>query len=193
MRNDLFAHVQQSGEVTGQSIGLDTHFRQNGAKRDRGAHRAQGVLRTHQQSGRWLPANALQSREDFNDNGLPLVERFLEEPFLLVERVEASLARVDFGLDVTHAAGGLDQLLIELAAIPTEHLDFAAQLGLRLCRITLSRHSRIELLIALLEGVGGNRRLAGCGRLRQCLRTGDGTSAKLGAKRQHEGQRRTEH
>src|SRR5262249_45371339 len=136
----------------------------DGAKRDRRAYRTQGVFGADQQSRRRLAADPLESGDDFNDDRLPLLERLAQQSFLLVERIEPGLRRNDPGLDIAHAGCGLDQLGIELAAILTERLDFAAQFGLRFCGIALPRQGCVQFLIALLEDVRWVRRR--CGRWR---------------------------
>ena len=58
------------------------------------------------------------------------VERFANERFLLVERLQPRPRRVDAGLDIAHARGGIDELLIERATILADRLDLAPQLRL---------------------------------------------------------------
>ena len=49
---------------------------------------------------------------------------------LLVERLKARLRRVDIGLDVADARGGVDELLIERAPVGAHGLDLDLELGL---------------------------------------------------------------
>ncbi len=76
---------------------------------------------------------------------------FCNELFLLVERRQARLRRVDIGFDVADARRGVDQLLIELAAVRAQRLDLAPQLGLAFRRIALTRARGVEFLIVLFE------------------------------------------
>jgi len=78
----------------------------------------------------------------------------LQGVFLLIKRIEPALARIDIGLDVAHVRCGIDQLRIEIAAILAEHLNFAAQLGLRFGGIARPRQRRVQFLVALFERVG---------------------------------------
>ena len=129
----------------------------------------QRVFRLHQQRRRRLVADALQRREDFDDGGAALVERFANGDFLLVERLEPRPRRLDVGLDVAHARRGIDQLLVERAPIVADRLDLAPELGLAFRRCAFLRADRIEFLIALLERVG-----IGLRRGRRAADDGDG-------------------
>ena len=152
--DDVLAHAQQLGEIAGQRVGLGAHLRHHGAERDRGAHRLQRILRPHHQRRRRLAADALQRGEDFDDHGAALVERFLKVLFPLVERLQARLRRLDVGLDVADARRGIDELLIERAAVVAEGLDLELELGLASADCALLGARRVELLVVLLERVG---------------------------------------
>ena len=91
---------------------------------------------------------------------------------LLVERFEPPFGRVDACLHIAHARGGIDQLLVERAAIVAERLDLAPELGLIFGRHPLVGADRIELLIALFDGIriGLPRSRKGGRGLRRCWR-----------------------
>ena len=145
-------------------VGLGTHFRHHGAERDRGAQRLQRVLRPHQQGRRRLMADPLQRREDLDDDAAALLERSAKNMFALVERLGARLRRFDAGLDVAHARGGVDELLVERAPIVTDRVDFPLELRLDFRRLALLGASRLEFLIVLFEGVRVGSRGCGSGR-----------------------------
>ena len=71
------------------------------------------------------------------------------------------MRRVDLGLDVADARGGVDELLIELAPVFAERLDFALELGLAFRRLALLGARGVEFLIVLLERVRIGRRRRG--------------------------------
>ena len=120
----------QIGEIARERVGLAAHIREHGAERDRGAHGLQRVFGPNQKRRRRLAADALEGGEDFDDGGAALVERFANGALLVVERLEARTRRLDGRLDVAHAAGGVDELLVERAAIRADALDFAPELRL---------------------------------------------------------------
>ena len=151
---DILAHAQQIGEVAGERVGLSAHSRDHGAEHDGGAQRAQCILGLHDQRRRRFVPHPLQGGEDFDDHGAALVERFAKQPLALVERLEARLRRLDAGLDVAHARGGIDELLIERAPIVGNRRDLALELLLVLGRDALPGARGIELLIMLPERVG---------------------------------------
>ena len=115
--------------------------------------RLQRILGLDQQRRRRLMPDPLQRRENLDDRGAPLVERFAKQLFLLVERLEARLRRLDARLDIAHARRGVDELLVERAPIVAERVDLALELRLAFRRLALPRARRFEFLIALFEGV----------------------------------------
>ena len=154
--------------------------------------------------------NPLQHSEDFDDRGAPLVERFANTTFLVVERLQARLRRLDAGLDIAHARRGVDELLIERAPIVAKRVDLAPSFAWLSADSRSLRARGIEFLIVLLESVGIglsvgtlgadaaggtgawadgrlNRACRGFGRwrLREC--------GQIGAERQRQSQSRTEH
>ncbi len=149
-RGDVFPYIHQIRKVAGQCVGFFAHFRQHRAERDRCAHRLERILRPHHQRRRRLPADALQRGEDFGDGAAAVVERFAERLLPLIERRQTRPRGVDIGLDVADFCGGVDELLIELAAVLAQHRDFGPQLELALRGIALAGERRIEVLIALL-------------------------------------------
>ena len=153
---------------------MAAHFGQDGAERDRGTDCAQGVFGTDHQSRRRLAPDALQRGDHFNDDRAPLLERFLQRTFLFIEPVEPVLGGADIGFDLAHPCRGIDQLDIELAAILSEHFDFAAQLGLGFGGIALPRQCRVQFLVAPFDGIGGVGGLVGRG-FRGSLRRRAGT------------------
>src|SRR5208282_2942025 len=82
----------------------------------------------------------------------------------LVELFGARLRRFDAGLDVAHARGGVDELLVERAPIITDRVDFPLELRLDFCRLALLGASRLEFLIVLFEGIRVGGRGCGSGR-----------------------------
>src|ERR1700724_4001249 len=73
--------------------------------------------------------------------------------FPLVERLQARLRRLDVGLDVADAGGGVDELLVERAAVGADGLDLELELGLGLQGRALLGACGVELLVVLLEHV----------------------------------------
>ena len=152
--DDILAHGQEIGEVARERIGLAAHVRKHGAERNRGAHRLQRVFGPNQQRRRRLAPDALEGGKDFNDRGTAFVERLANGAFLVVERLEPRTRRLDGCLDVAHACGGVDELLVERAAIVANALDLAPKLRLAFRRRALLRPNSVEFLIVLLERVG---------------------------------------
>ncbi len=155
--DDILAHPRKIGEVAGERIGLRAHVGNHGAERNRGAQCLQRILRPHQQRGRRLLPDALQSGEYFDDHAASLVERFLKDLFAVVERLQARLRRIDLRLDVADARRRFDELLIKRPPILAERLDLQPELGLAVCRLTLLGADRIKLLVVLLERIFGRR------------------------------------
>ena len=59
------------------------------------------------------------------------------------------MRRVDIGLDVADARRGVDELLVEFAAIRAERLDLDPELGLVFHRLALPGARGVEFLIVL--------------------------------------------
>ncbi len=102
---------------------------------------------------------------------------------LSVERANPSLGVADLGLDAAHAAGGVDQLLVELGTILSERRYLGFELVLRLGSALLLLTHRVELLRALLDGIArllwrGGGGLRGGRRLGQAWRWADGNKAR---------------
>ena len=131
--------VSEIGEIAGQRVGLRAHVGNDRTEHNRGAHRLQRIFGLDQQRRRRLTADALQRGKDFDDRGLPLVERFTQCGLPLVERLEPRLGGGDVSLHVAHARRGIDELLIERAPIVAERVDLAPKLGLAFRRRALLR------------------------------------------------------
>ena len=58
------------------------------------------------------------------------------------------------GFDLADARGGIDQILVELAAVVADRFDLASKLGLIFCRNPLVRTDGVELMITLFDGFG---------------------------------------
>src|SRR5262249_44846776 len=87
------------------------------------------------------------------DRGLPAVERLAQSLFIVVERLEADLRRLDFRFDAAQARRGVDQILVELAAVGADLLDLAFDRGLGIRRLALLAVQLFEILVVLLEQV----------------------------------------
>ena len=72
---------------------------------------------------------------------------------LRVERFEPRLRRRDLGLDGAQARGGVDQALVELAAVAADLLDLALDRGFGFGGFALRAAQRFEFFVALLEQV----------------------------------------
>ena len=77
------------------------------------------------------------------------------ERSVLVQRLEAVLAVGDAGLDVAQPGSGVDQRLVQLAAVEADGVDLVAEPGRGLGGLFLLRADRFELLVALADGVDG--------------------------------------
>ena len=79
----------------------------------------------------------------------------------------AGLGLADAGLDAAHLGGDVDQLLVELGAVLTDRRDIGLQFLLQFGRLGCCA-ARLQFLLALLDGIGGNGRrlLRGGGGLR---------------------------
>src|SRR5438445_17821 len=142
-----------TGNGSDEALRSRPHLRHNSAKQHRGAQRTQRILGPYQQRRRGAPAGALQRRQHFGDFGTSRGERLPDLVLPAVEGTNASLGCANLGLDAAHATGGVDQLLVELRAILAERGNFALQLFLGLGGALLLRAHRVELLLALLEGI----------------------------------------
>src|SRR6185437_1026656 len=87
------------------------------------------------------------------DHGVAAVERFAKAALIVVERLEPRFGCRDLRFDTTNAAGGIDQVPIELAAVGAELFDFALERRFALGRLALRVTRGLEILITLLEGV----------------------------------------
>ena len=203
---DILAHGQEIGEIARERIGLGTHVGEHGAERNRGAHRLQRVFGPNQQRRRRLTPDALEGGEDFNDRGTAFIEGLANGVLLVVERLEPHTRRLDGCLYIADARGGVDELLVERAAIVPNAFDLAPKLRLAFRRRPFLRPNSVEFLIVLLERVGialrrchwhGGRWRRNCRRLPRARRhlTGWGLRecGHIGAKRQHKSQCRAEH
>ncbi len=106
---------------------LLAHLGQHRAEQDRGANRLQGVFGTDHHGGRRAPADALQSREHFGDDGAALLERATQRAFLILQRLDARLVCGQALLDVLYLGGAVDQRLVEFAAIFAESVSLSAR------------------------------------------------------------------
>ena len=102
--------------------------------------------------------DALQGRQDLDDRGAPLVERFLKNLLARVERLQPRLRFVDLRLDIAHRRRRFDELLVERAPIFAERLDLQPELGLAVRRLALLGPYRIKFLIVLPDRIVGGRR-----------------------------------
>ncbi|HZQ12830.1 MAG TPA: hypothetical protein VFB31_08485 [Pseudolabrys sp.] len=98
-------------------------------------------------------ADSLQRRQHFADHGAAAVERSLDAALVVVERRQARLRSLDLGLDAAQPRRGIDQVLVELAAIGADLLDLALEGGFGVGRFALRLARRLELLVVLLERV----------------------------------------
>ena len=73
--------------------------------------------------------------------------------FVVVERLEPRFGRRDLAFDAAQPGGGVDQILVELAAVGAELFDLALERGLGLDRLALRVARGLQFLVALLEGV----------------------------------------
>ena len=157
----LRAHAHQIAQFAGQRLGLDPHLRHDRAQQHGGAHRFERVLRLHHQGRRQAPADALEGGKHFDDDGTAAVERLADRRFAVDQLLQAGFGARNPALDRPDAGGGVDQRLIELAAILADRIDLVAQRLLALERLPLLGANRIEFLVALPDVVEG-------GLLRRC-------------------------
>ena len=87
-----------------------------------------------------------------------------------VERAQPRFGVADAGLDAAHLGCDIDQLLIELAAVLADRGDIGLQLGLQFGGALLLRAGGLELLLALLDGVGRGAVVCGAARRLRCRR-----------------------
>ena len=180
---DLLAHGKQPAQVSRQSGHLVAHFRQHRAEHHGGADRLQRIFRAGDEGGRRAAADALERRQHFADDIAPARERGADRRFLRIERLQARLGVGHFGLDLAQLGGGVDERLVELAAIIADLLDLTLDLGLGLGRFLLLIAQRLELVVVLLEQVG----LVAALRLRRL-----GRLLRGGGRRRGEAQRRNQ-
>ena len=150
---DLLANIEQLGEVVGERLHLMPHLGQYRSQQHGGAHRLQSILRTGDQRRRRTVADTLECGQHFADHGAAPVERFANAAFIVVERLEPRFRRRDLRLNAADAAGGIDQVLVELAAIGAQLFDLALERGLGLDRSALRIAHSLEVLVVLLERV----------------------------------------
>ena len=65
------------------------------------------------------------------------IERFADASFVFIERLDAGFGGDDLAFDAAQAAGGVDQILVELAAVGAELFDLALERGFVLGRLAL--------------------------------------------------------
>ena len=95
----------------------------------------------------------MQRRQHFADDGAVAIERFADASFVFIERLDAGFGGDDLAFDAAQAAGGVDQILVELAAVGAELFDLALERGFVLGRLALRLARGIEFVVALLDGV----------------------------------------
>ena len=105
-----------------------------------------------------MAADALQGRKHLGNEVAALLQRGAQRLLAVVERRETRLRLRDPLFHGGDARGGVDDLLVELAAIVADELDLALELCLFLQRLALLGAQRLELLVALLEAVEADRR-----------------------------------
>ena len=98
-------------------------------------------------------ADALQSRQHLADDGAPSFERLADAALVFVERFEPRFGRGDLRFDAADAAGGIDQVLVELAAVGADLFDLALERGFGFDRFSLRVTRGLEVLVVLFEGV----------------------------------------
>ncbi|HEY0302170.1 MAG TPA: hypothetical protein VGC36_12575, partial [Rhizomicrobium sp.] len=82
-------------------------------------------------------ADALQGGQHLGDDGAAAVERGADAALAVVERLETDLRRLDGGFGRAQPAGGVDEILRQLAAIDADLFDLALQGRLGLDRFAL--------------------------------------------------------
>jgi hypothetical protein len=147
----------------------------------------QRVFRAHQQCRRRAPACALQGGQHLDDFGAARFQRAANLRLTAVERTQPQFGIADIGFDGAYFRGGIDQLLVELAAVLSDRRDFGLQPLLQFGRALLLDPCRLQLLFALLDRIGRNRgwrrglrehrRGKTCGQQRDRQRNGDGGTA----------------
>ncbi len=150
-RRDLLTQPDELGEVGRERFGLPAHLRQHGAEHHGGTHRLQSVLGADDERRRYLSSHALQGGEHLGDHVVPLLERCPQRPLAVVELRQALLSVGDALFHAADAGHGVDDLLVELAAVVTDRLDLAFELGLVIERLLLLGAHRLEFLIALFD------------------------------------------
>jgi hypothetical protein len=150
---NLRAQAHEFGEIGGEHFGLMSHFGQYRPQHHGRAHRLQRVLGPDHESGRGLPADPLQRRQNLGDEPAPLLQRGPQRLLFLVERIE-TLLRLRRALSHIDDAGcGFDDLFVEFSPVVPDRLDLTLELGLVLENSALLGAKLFELLVALLERV----------------------------------------
>ena len=117
------ANPHKFGKIGDQRIDLGFHVGKHGAQQDGSAHRLQGIFRAYQQR-RWRAApKSLQCCKHFGDDGAAAAERAANCVLVAGEPVEPLFGRRDAVFHGSHAGGGTDQQLIELAAVLADRVD----------------------------------------------------------------------
>src|SRR5665213_2163121 len=98
-------------------------------------------------------AYALERRQHFADHGAAAFERFANAALVVVERLEPRFRRCNFRFDAANTTGGVDQVLIELAAVGAELFDFPLERGLGFGRLALGIACGLEVLVWLFQRV----------------------------------------
>ena len=98
-------------------------------------------------------ADALKRGQHLADDGAAAVERFADIVLAVVERLEALLRGSDLGFEAAQTAGGIDQVLRQLAAVGADLFDLAIEGGLGFCGLALTLARGLEFLVVSLEGI----------------------------------------
>ncbi len=73
-----------------------------------------------------MPADALQRGQHLGDDGAAAFERAAQRALAVVERLQPRLGLGDAVLGVAQPRGGVDQRLVELAAVLADGVDLVA-------------------------------------------------------------------
>ncbi len=110
----------------------------------------QRVFGPDHKGARGMPTDPLQGRQDFGDDAASLFQRRPQRLLPIVERLETRLRLRDPLFHGHHTRRGLDELLIEFAAVVADRFDLTLEPRLVLERPTLLGADGFQLLIARL-------------------------------------------
>jgi hypothetical protein len=87
----------------------------------------QSIFRSDHERRRRRTANALQRGEHLGNEIVPLLQRNTQRLLAVLERLQAFLRLCDSLLHHRHPRGGIDDLLVEFAAVVSNLLDLALE------------------------------------------------------------------